>query len=372
MINFLFSKQLTKILLKRVLILFPIMMLSFFILFFSNITFANDGPKPPSRLNAASISAKIIPHLFDYMHYRLTGMCLWWHCHGPFDCGFEVTPELDEYLPDLLVSVYNGRGNDPIFEMSELPTSDFSTDGLAYKTGNVAFNTVVKSTFSSPITANIGNGNAAAEANKSHYDALRTKSVDVIGSPLQLFYIRYLMLRPNTSFYLPYYISDLDTIGRLGLAESLRKETWLPGHYIGGGFLNHWGMEFPRNMNVNVYNDYKASVIVAQRAADIVTNVNTLHTNQSTSNSCGTNCVVSNVIEEQKDDHEIWQEIYPHDRHIHPGESDLSSVSSMGNDDEQAGKGNYIFVVWRHYQGCVQAEGHLVSATHHVGTPQKR
>src|SRR3989338_10738159 len=340
-------------------------------LFMINIVWANDGPKPHDRLNAFQISSKIIPHVFDNMHLKITGVCVWWHCDSPFHCGFDFTLELDEYLPDLLVSVYNGRGNDPLYEMSEFPSSTLSPDEMAYQSGNILFHQTLNSTYANPPHADLGNGNS--NSNKNHYDALRTKSVDVIGSPLSLFRIPAFMLRPDTSAYNPYYISDLDSLGRLGLAESLRSETWSPlGHYIGHGFLNHWSYEFPRNTTVNVYNPYKAAVIAGQRAADIVTNINTLHTNQSTSNSCGTNCVVANVIEEENEDHEIWQEIYPQNKHIHPGESDLTTTNSMGQEDEKEGRGNYIFVIWRHYQGCIQGDGHLVSATRDVGSPEKR
>lgn len=327
-------------------------------LFFSQeaLAFTNDGPEPPHTMNGTQISITVGKDILDYINYRVIGSCLWLYCDFPL-CKVTPTLELDEYLPDLIVSVYNGRGNDPFYEMSKVPVPPLmkSADDLGYESGNLAFNKVANTDIP------IGNGNSNTLMSKGHYDAMRTKSVDVIGSPLAWFHIPFLMLRADTSPYTPYYISDTDVLGRLGIAEALRPEIWDPFHYyIGSSSINYWSYEFPRSMTVNVYNDYKASVVSAERAADIVTNQNTLHTNISTSNSCGDNCVVSNVIEDPNEDHEIWQEVYPNDEHIHPGENDAATISSIGSDDEQAGNGNYIFVVWRRYQGCIQSDGDLI------------
>ena len=157
-------------------------------LFFSQeaLAFTNDGPEPPHTTNGIKISLKITEHIFDYMHFHPIGTCIWWHCHW-FDCGFDITPELDEYLPDLIVSAYNGRGNNPLYEMSQVPSQSFSLDDLGYKAGNLALNEKMPSDIS------MANGNSNTLMSKGHYDAMRTKSVDVIGSPLYLFHIPYLI-----------------------------------------------------------------------------------------------------------------------------------------------------------------------------------
>lgn len=74
---------------------------------------------------------------------------------------------------------------------------------------------------------------------------------------------------------------------------------------------------------------------------------------------------MSNVIEEQNDMHEMWQEVYPSDRHVHPGRDDRKSTASLGKQDEQKGNGNYVFVLWRHYRGCIQGD-HFIMATEGV------
>jgi len=358
-----FNKTSSKVLLKRTIIcgllIFGLGSM------FPTLVLANDGPRPPHTISSIGIAEKVIPHLFDYMHFKVIGGCLWWHCKHPWDCHVIPTLEIDEYLPDLVVSSYTGKGNNPYWEAAQM-------DKAIYPAGNSLLHSAMRAKTGLSVNADLANGNASTVSDTNHYSSLRTKSVDVIGSPLSLFHIPFVMLSPNTIPLVPYYQSDMDSLGKLGLAELIRPETLLPTHCIGSNFLNHWGYEFPRNMTVNVYNDYKASVIAALRAADIVTNHNGFHTVKSTSNSCGNNCVVSNVIEENNDDHEIWQEVYPEDKHIHPGKSDLTTINSMGNEDAQKGNNNYVFVVWRRYRGCIQADGRLFYKSCNVGSPQKR
>ena len=324
---------------------------------------SNDAPNG-RQINSIEISGKIIKNLSEYINYKVNGICLWWDC-DPFPyCKIYPTLELDQYLPDMVVSVYTGNKGNPNNKNSYFEAS--LVDDIAYSLGNSAF----KSVSHSPV--NIENGNSASLSKTTHYDSLRVKSVSVTGSPFSLFRSPFLILKPDTTAYFPYYYSDLDFMGRLGVAEALRPESLSLGNVIGSNPLNHWGYEFPRNMNVDVYNNYKAAAIVAQRAADIVTNLNFLHAVHSTSNTCGDNCVVANVIEEQNEKHEKWQMVYPSDRHVHIGEGDFATIDSLGREDEAKGNGNYVFVLWRHYQGCIQGGGHLIGATRKYGDPVKR
>lgn len=50
----------------------------------------------------------------------------------------------------------------------------------------------------------------------------------------------------------------------------------------------------------------------------------------------------------------------------------MTSTTSLGNVDDQKGHGNYIFVICRHYRGCVPSQGKLIWKSVHVGHPQKR
>lgn len=324
--------------------------------------FANTAP--PSHINTFQIAFATAKHVFDYTHFKLIGTCVWLDTHGPFHIPYlAFTPELDEYLPDLVVTSFNEAGDDP-WDAPRL-----TLDKASYAAGNAAARATTG--FS------LGNGQIEVANNATqHGNGIITKYVDVIGNPYPLAYFPFLSLRLDTAPFMPYYSSAMDTPGRLGLAEAWRvvKNMNLFRYYIGQSFVNKWGYEFPRNMTSVTTNDYEASVMAALRAADIVTNVNALHVVKSTSDSCGVNCAVASVKEELTNQNEIWQEVYPHDHLIQLGASAVHVPIGhmLGGADEHAGHGNYVFVVWRHYRGCVQHHGKLLWAMVHVSPTQKR
>lgn len=324
-----------------------------------NMLCAFGDDSPPSSINSVKMATTIAKHYAEYMRWHPIGMCVWmhWSMFGPY---YTYTLELDEYLPDLVVTVFNENGDDPWTE------TKVSFDKLSQALGN----TTIRAVTGDELT----DGHNTSTRGEMNNNSVITKSVDVIGSPMSLLNIPYVTLRADTTGYMPYYQSGVDAVpGRLGIAEALRKETWNPmGNYIGGSFINHWAYEFPRDMSVDNNNDFKASVSVALHAADIVTNRNTLHVVNSTADSCGRNCSVANVIEENADEHEIWEEVYPTDKHIQLGQSDTSSATPLGQEDEKQGHGNYVYVIWRHYRGCMQDDGMYVTATVTVPPTVKR
>lgn len=330
------------------------------VLFFPLMVIANDGPEPPDTITSIGISEKVAEHYLDYSHFEIIGACVWLKCSW-YGCSTRTKLELDEYIPDLVVTAYNGEGNDPWVE------ADLTLDAASHATANVATQMYTGQTLT--------NGRNRMVSRSMHADSQIIKSVDVIGNPFTLLEYPFPTLEVDTSPFAPYYQSDLDVLmDRSGLAEGIRWETFTPLVNTIGSPEYHWGYEFPRSMTQRTSNDYKAAVMAALHGADIATNDNTLHVMPpySISNSCGKNCAVSNVIEETEDDHEIWQEVYPNDRHIHPGENDVATVGDLGAGDDADGNGNYVFVVWRHYRGCQQGPGDLIYATTHVSETEKR
>ena len=332
------------------------------LLLFPALAFSNDGPEAPDYITSIGIAEKITEHYLDYSHYSVIGACQWLHCKTGI-CVTSTTLELDEYLPDLVVTSYNGDGNDPWLEAQE------TYDTASYATADIATIEMTGQTLT--------NGRTRMKARAMHEDRQIIKSVDVIGSPSNLLHFPFPTLELDTDAFFPYFQSDLDALSdRSGLAEGIRWETYAPVNTI-GPIYSHWGYEFPRSMTEKTSNDYKAAVMAALHAADIVTNKNSLHVVESTSDSCGKNCAVANVIEEMDSDeddddqHEIWQEVFPNDKHIELGEID-DMVGDLGADDDAAGNGNYVFVVWRHYKGCKQSAGHIIYKTVTVPDTEKR
>lgn len=299
------------------------------------------GKSAAATVTSAQIAYAEMEQALTLTHYKPIGICVWLK---PDPRPHIVTTiEIEEYKPDLVVTVFNKVGDDAWIEANTV------VDNVANQVGSSFYQAITQDP--------IEQGNTASQG-LLHYADNRTKVVDVIGSPLPTLPLPLPQLDSDTIPLRPYYQSQLDILGRLGLAEATRPETYeLFTHYIGTSQWNNWGYEFPRNMVVQVDNDYKAAVMLALRAADIVTNKHVLHTVNETKNTCGQECAVSNVIEETDNQHAYWQEVYPDNKVIQLGENDANKLKSLGLDDEVKGSGNYIFVVWRQYRGCVQHSG---------------
>ena len=316
----------------------------------SATTFASTSP--PHHITTAQVVLRIGTKVGKYMHYKPKGLCFWmtWTHLGPV---YTQTPIIDMHQPDLLVMVYNQKGDNPYWEASHI------LDQAAWQAGNA----VMRQAYTHA-TGPMTNGKIPLSSSNHSGLALISKYVDVIGSPSISRYISVAVLPSNTTPLAPYYLSMLDkAAGDAG--EALRTEDVdMVGHIIGQDFLHKWGYEFPRVMTVANPNDFKASLILAQRAADLVTNQHVSHVvTRGTSNRCGQHCGVANVIEETDDSHEIWQEIYPNNHYVHPGQAGGVPGADLGIEDERAGNGNYVFVVWRHYKGCRDGGQNLLTAT---------
>lgn len=332
-----------------------VVLLAFFL--GSRIVDAEESINPPNPISSFGIASKVISKFFSNSHYKIIGVCAWLvGREPPITVGI---PSVEEFLPDLIVTVANRPETNPWIEANAM-----------YE--NPAAQAMYQQTYKLATGSELGFGDDAGQINAMHMNDERTRVVDVIGSPAGLYHVPYLTHKPETKFGYPYYLSEADAVSdRTEIAEITYMATHphlLFNHDIGSQ-VDVWGHEIPRLMRVTQPSRFRASVVAAMHAADIVTNKNSLHVTQSTSNSCGKNCVVSNVIFDPNQEQVIWQEVYPLNRNINPSDS-----TDMGIEDDKEGNGNYVFVVWRKYRGCIQYQGKYM---HHwsfpkVGEPQKR
>lgn len=320
--------------------------------------FAIDEVSTPDRLNDIEITEKIFSKFFKNIHYRVKGVCGWWSFLG----GLDVTLEVEHMMPDLVVAVYNRPRSNPWKEVQVIVENKLFIKG-AEKAFQIATG--------APISYGASDSNATGS---SHF---RRYLVDVIGSPNILLNppvpIPYVLHNSNTFPHVPYYLAMTDLISsRLLIPELAYTALHISDGGITGSVIgqsgNVWGYEMPRHMAVFNSNPFRAAVVSAMHGADMVTNGHSGHVLwNSTSNSCGQNCVVSNVTyDEFKKGNIIWQEIFPNNRNIKPGSSD------DGYEDNIKGNGNYLFVIWRKYRGCIQGYGRLFFKTDDVGSPVKR
>lgn len=312
---------------------------------------------PPKTITSFGIAERVLEKTFKNTHYKVIGSCTW--TVDTFPPKVITTPALEQFLPDFVVTVSNRPGENPWLEARTL-----FDNPTAQKLYQKAYE---KST---GFLLDFGEG--SNQTNSMHMNDERSRLVNVIGSPPGLYNLPYVSHKPETHFGVPYYLTEADAVmDRTEAAEMLYMTTHphlLINHEI-GTMTYTWGPEIPRLMRVTQPYNFRASVVAAMHAADIVTNHNKLHITKSTKNSCGDNCVVANVIYDPEQKNIIWQEVYPNNRNILPGDP-----TDFGVEDDLKGNGNYVFVVWRKYRGCVRAQGELVKFLTHpkVGQPKKR
>ena len=318
--------------------------------------FAAESIEAPNPISTIGIAAKVFSKLLTNTHYKPIGFCTW---AIELPKGTVVVPAVEQFLPDLVVTVANRPETTAWIEAKAL-----------YE--NPATQAVHQKTYKLATGSEFDFGDDAGQINSMHSNDERTRVVNVIGSPAAFYSVVPLTHKPETGFGYPYYSSEADAVpDRTELAEIVYMATnphLLINHDIGNA-TEVWGHEIPRLMRATHPSRFRASVVTALHAADIVTNKNSLHVTQSTSNSCGPNCVVSNVVFDRNNQKIIWQEVYPLNRNI-----DFNDSNDLGIEDEKAGNGNYVFVVWRKYRGCIPSSGKLIKylSSPDVGKPQKR
>lgn len=319
-----------------------------------------DEVSTPKRITSADILIRVASKLGKNTHYKVIGACIWlrrWH--SP-----KVTLEVEHFLPDLLVTVYKRPSTNPWQEAHTLLHNKMAIKG-----------------YEKAFRAYTGNGVSYGANSSSVTDEnthMKRPLVDVYGSPSVLARLPFLSLSPDTYPFKPYYIALTDLVqSRLMLIEltlmasKLGDVKGMVSGFPVGTTLSHWGYELPRHFIINNANNFKGSVVAAMQGADLVSNYNLGHTAISLSNSCGRNCVVSNVVYDEKGKNIKWQEIYPTNRMITPGVNNTEE-DKKGLQDDKKGNGNYVFVVWRKYRGCIQGRGKLIYKTKNVGSPKKR
>jgi integrating conjugative element protein (TIGR03756 family) len=268
--------------------------------------------------------------------------------------GKNFTPVVEHYLPDLIVVVFPSPGKNPLLQARPL---DYLGEGFD--------NTVVNIAEHKNIPAGYGNQTFLDE----HDQSIIFKEVDVIGNPSAslLSLLPNFILLPTTldikSNLISYYSSLFDSQLWRGLPPRSLLEESAAGmgllallHKVGSGDTN-WGGVYPHEGKVIGLDDYKASSVIAQRAADLVTGSNTyLHVRRSLSSRCGQKCKAEPI--EENSENTYFQLVYPISDEYAEMKNQCFKLGDKGSSAAQFEnpKGSYIWIVWRLYKGC--ADGH--------------
>lgn len=302
-------------------------------------------------ITGAVIKAGFTHPTSNFLNWMLKGVCIWGESI-PYPPFYKIshTLEVSHFLPDVIVSVYKSRKTNAWKENEKL-------DELLYKIGNKESKSFYHTSLGEGNNDFSPHGND--KFNKFH-------EIDIVGDPalLVINVNSWLpLLQSTASPLLPYYSSLSDAyMWRSSLESVLYAPYLLPGIRVEGkNLLFSWGHIFPRNGFVPQTGDYKAAVMVALRAADIVTH-RSPHFYIQLPNKCGQHCR-SWPAHENDWGNVKYQEIYPHvETHAQDrfGTSDMSVIKDYGQEETIKGGDNYVWVLWRHYEGCIQHAGKLL------------
>lgn len=324
---------------KKLLLGLMFSTLSLFCLLTTCNAFADD-----STINSINIVTDTFRGIPQCMHYRVVGMCFWKVC-STFECHIETTLKVDQYLPDAVVSVYTKPTNNPWWFAKTV------SDPVFYQAGQEELKQFTQSNF----------GMGYGDEHDSSQRDINNKfhEVDIFGNPALVFLGYDVMLQSAAVPYAPYYSSLFDAYAwRFPALEKFYPGSLIPGiHDVGTLIIHDWGPVYPRNGYVNQPDDAKAAAVNALRASTIITELAQPHLYMPLLNNCGEHCSADPVKENSKLSQ--YQMIYPkaETQCTVFGGSDIGRLQPWETDASTKGNNRYVWILWRHYHGCVQDHG---------------
>jgi integrating conjugative element protein (TIGR03756 family) len=308
-----------------------------------------------TKVNIADILASSIADNSCH-NYCITGACVSIKC-SIFGCDLTTSVRVKHHNPDLVISVYDESGDNPFVEAGLIYDS-IEENGLSL---------LIKS------ITNIGaggNGHRTEGGNVYADQSLRYKEATAVGNPLatfsEIFSAADLFCPSEATPLVPYFSSSLDAITwRLGIPEYLYLANLLPGaRVVGNGFTQQWGPVWPRTGFIVQKDDVKASAVVAQRVANIVTRSGQPHVYVGL-NGNGYNRTWLPGEAKENSKSALWQMLAPKsDNQCYSfGRNDVFSTPwSQGRTSED---NSYAYSLWRPYE-CCRVKGSLLYTTNAV------
>ena len=201
---------------------------------------------------------------------------------------------------------------------------------------------------------NVGNGSHSFQDN--YEQAVVFKEADGIGNPAPMMIPHHGLLPTTATFWKVYFQSMTDSVLWRGLPPAALFEEGMAlglniAHHVGSGLTN-WGGVYPHEGKVVGQNDLQTSADIAERASDLITKHDGYgHVYQNLSTVCGEHCAAAPIQENSKETY--FQMIYP------ITQTDCYVLGSTSSYDSHMlnPKGAYVWIVWRHYEGCADGEG---------------
>ncbi|WP_410681351.1 TIGR03756 family integrating conjugative element protein [Avibacterium paragallinarum] len=266
------------------------------------------------EINTATIMASSAST--SCLEYKVVGTCFWLFCTY-FGCKVRTSTKVRHFLPEMVVSAYNHDGQNPWSEM------------------NVMSQGVKGGEYRSP---------------QKNYSQLNFKNATALGHPQgaigNLLKSTGYYCQTQTTPFMPYFLSSLDYFAwQQNLPEMFYPEALMPGMREVRSGAEMWGNIYPRGGAVTQVDDYKASAVIAQRVADIVTRTGQLHIYQPAARTGGAGTWYPKPVKEGNANNHKWQQLSP----------EMQQSCSAFPDTPPtmlSEKGNYAWALWRPYKCC--------------------
>ena len=288
------------------------------------------------------------------LDFKYGGTCFWAVKHRPY---VETSSYVSHFLPDVVVSVFSEPDQDSYDEGRVIDQTLYSL-----------VNPTIKLLLNSKTDLSGGQNHAAT------FDELneKIKDVSILPNPA-VFDLEHMPLLIPTLVNRAdvfYYDSIPDFfMWRLGLAEinvgSLLSEGL---GSIGSGANNTWGSMYAQEGTIDGVNNYVDSAVIAMRAAGLIDGGDyeagkgrAVH--QKLAMQCQTshcNALDFSVAIDEHTRTVKWQRVYPDvtETAISFGEQDIKAMTGdMGDAPADINDGNYAWIMWRKYEGCVPHDG---------------
>lgn len=266
-----------------------------------------------SQINTATIMASSASP--NCLEYKVVGTCFWLFCTY-FGCKVRTSVKVRHFLPEMVVSAYNHEKQNPWTEM------------------NVLSQGVKGGEYRSP---------------QKNYSQLTFKNAAAIGHPqgaiASLLGSTGYYCQSQTTPFVPYFLSSLDYFAwQNNLPEMFYPEALIPGSREVRSGADTWGNIFPRGGAVTQTHDYKASAVIAQRVADIVSRNGQLHIYQPAARTGGAGTWYPSPVQEGNIKNHKWQQLSP----------TMSRSCGVFPDTPPtlSEQGNYAWALWRPYKCC--------------------
>ena len=166
---------------------------------------AGESIKPPHPISTFGIATRVISKTLTNSHYKIIGNCTW--AVGHYPPTLVETPAIEQFLPDLIVTVANSPDTNPWIEAGALFENKANT-------------ALYQSTYRLATGYSLGFGDDSGQSSIMHLNDERTRVVNVIGSPAGFYRLPKLSHQAETLFATPYYLSEADAVpDRTEIAE---------------------------------------------------------------------------------------------------------------------------------------------------------